>query len=511
MGVPPKIALDGTISCETGYTFDAQSGLCVPDEGQISVTFDYPQTGQKFVIPNLPAATVDPKATGFAATLGAIKGGIIERAITATFNALLILFKPLILFFVSIADEYFSVITAALTAVQGENTLGFWNLCAAMLTDLFGIEVRGSDLFTQFQSRGRLAALAAFGGTMVNILASEFMGVTQAPSGSTFSVPPGAGIGGLPAMPMTPPQGVKAAAAFLGFATEFAVREGNIEGIASSLPAGLGEGVREMAVAFAKGLGLGRMGRIALKPLFNTMVAVPFQWAINQQYRPTLFSTVEALDAWHHQNFSDADLTEELTRHGYSDAKIIALKAIHAKPPTYQEMRVLLAAGVFQDADISEGMRREGYADADLAYKKRADDFFPARRVALAFAEAIAEQTMHGKITQDQYAAAMGVLPFLTPGEKDGLNQVVTPVHLVAASHLHPKHLSVGLAQKAYLEGILALSEFQAHVIALGYSFDDMQTITLETLVLAQKAAAAAAKKAAGTTTPTSTTGTLVP
>jgi len=99
--------------------------------------------------------------------------------------------------------------------------------------------------------------MQATGAAFVDLLASEFAGVTQTDEGGVFKVAKGTGIGGLPNVPLTPEGGMNAARAFLGFAMSFAVREGNTDFFASLIPFGIGEGYKAFAEDLSKSLGLG--------------------------------------------------------------------------------------------------------------------------------------------------------------------------------------------------------------------------------------------------------------
>src|SRR5882762_8301766 len=182
---------------------------------------------------------VDPKNAGYLASLGLDDAGIIEHLALALWLGLVKALEAGLSMFASIIDSLLAALANLFLAAQGNNTPGFYQLTAELITDLTGVDVDANGLFDRYQKRGRIAAMQATGGAFVDLLASEFAGVTQTESGGVFHVEPGGGIGGLPVKELTPEGGMNAARAFLGFAMSFAVREGNTDFFADLLPLGL--------------------------------------------------------------------------------------------------------------------------------------------------------------------------------------------------------------------------------------------------------------------------------
>ena len=104
---------------------------------------------------------------------------MIERLVTALLHGILLLAQPLLRLFISLQDAIYSTIAEVLTTAQAEGSTGFYELSAALVSDLFGVEIDGNALAQQYASGGRLASVSALGGSIINILASEFMGVYQ--------------------------------------------------------------------------------------------------------------------------------------------------------------------------------------------------------------------------------------------------------------------------------------------------------------------------------------------
>src|SRR5207244_1753262 len=129
-----------------------------------------------------------------------------------------------------------------------------------------------------FTQPKRLESLRTIGGQIYNALQDELK--------------PGTG-------ELTPASGLAAAEKFLGFLTEFAVRQGNVAFISELIPIEFNflGGLREYGETLAKNLGLGRLSRRALQPLIQTLIADPLQWQLNTTYRPTLLNETSAIKA----------------------------------------------------------------------------------------------------------------------------------------------------------------------------------------------------------------------
>jgi len=503
MGIPPIVGPGGENTCPAGYGYDSGSGLCLPTTPPVKVTVTGQDPSQNWSITDINEAQVDPKVAAQAAGLGWLNDGLIERFVTAILHGIILLVQPLLTLWISVQDAFYAGIAELLTAAQGEKGTGFYELSAALVSDLFGVEISGDDLAKQYNSGGRLAAVSLLGKSIVNILAAEFMGVYQSSGATGYSVPDGQGIGGLPVATMSPAQGVKAAQAFLGFATEFGVREGNAELVAASIPHGLGEGVREMAVSVARGVNLSRLGRVALMPLFKGLVATPLQWAINQQYRPTLLDPAEAVAAHLIAGQGNFDVSEELSRHGYSDAKIGWLTAIHTKTPSWSELNTLSAAGIVTDTDIALFLGRERWDTQGVSVLRQSSDLLPARDVCLAIAKKYVTEYVEGSKPLSDVADLLASLPFLTKGEVSALNQVVSSTAALNAKlpKIHMKRIDLSQWKKAFYAGIVSLGDLETAIAQHYPDPNEAQIVLLEDLlgqvgydVQQERLAAAAAK-----------------
>jgi hypothetical protein len=436
---------------------------------------------------------IDPSNFGLLLSQGEQKAGWIERLAVAIWLALVKSLQAAISIVASLLDSLLAVLADFFLAAQAQNTPGFYQLTAALITDLTGIDIDGASLFSQFQQRGRIAAMQKVGGQIVDVLASEFAGVTQSDAGGVFTVGRGDGVGGLPAVPLTPEQGVNAARTFMGFAMSFAVREGNTDFFASLLPFGIGEGFKGYAEDLSKSLGLGRLTRLALRPLFQNLIGIPMTWALNKQYRPTLLGADLAVRAFNAGLFSAEQLVEELSRHGFSSERQNVLQSVHTKYPSERDLFLLELAGQIPADEQHTLLRRIGYNDDNIDLLIKTEPLHAKRELSLKLAENLVHQVLIGNIDGPTYASVLARFT-LTQGEQQDF------VGYVDELLAHPrKRLTFAQISAAFVDGIVSVDEVASYLHEEGYREDDIATLLqldLFKLKEAQaKTAAAAAKK----------------
>src|SRR5438445_7338393 len=279
MSIPPVI-LNGVPIGSQGVGLSPDGTKCIPISPPISVD-----------VAGVAAQEIDPTQAARLSSRGFAKGGLIERAVVAQASSAWNLIGGIFSLATDAYNLFFALAAKFFFFAQGQRTEGYYQFIAALMTDLTGIDVDGAKLFRDFQSKGRVASMTAIGAALFNALASESAGIEQADSGSAWKVSPGAGVGGLPVHDFKPGEGVKAAEAMLGFATSFAVREGNTDALAEFLNIkgwNFGAAFKDFAEDFSKSLGFSRLLRIAIRPLFQIMVALPLQYDLHREYRPTL-------------------------------------------------------------------------------------------------------------------------------------------------------------------------------------------------------------------------------
>lgn len=435
---------------------------------------------------------VDPSNFGFLLNQGGAKSGWIERLAIAIWLGLIKSLQVALSMVASVMDSLLSALGSFFLAAQGNNTPGFYKLTADLITDLTGVEVDGDALFDRYQKRGRIAAMQQTGAAFVDLLASEFAGVTQTDIGGVFKVPPGTGFGGLPNVQLSEQQGMNAARAFLGFAMSFAVREGNTDFFASLIPFGIGEGYKAFAEDLSKSLGLGRLTRLALKPLFQNLVSIPMTWAFNQQYTPTLLGPDQAIRAFNGGLYTGDQMNLELARHGYSAERRNALQLVHSKYPSEADLFLLELGNLLSHDEHLATLRRIGYNDDNAALLLKAETLHEKRHLSLRLAEQLIHPLLNGTVDIASYSSVLNRFT-LTEQEKADFTGF--------ASELlsHPrKRLTFAQITTAFVDGIVAVDQVATYLHEEGYREDDiavlLQIDLFKLKVSKDKAAAAAAK-----------------
>jgi hypothetical protein len=508
MGLTP-IILNGVPTCPDGYALDPTGTVCLPVTGPISITAS-----------GLSLPDVDPKNAAELAGLGTQNSGLPAVDAFAHWHAFRRITKPpldpnfvkppegggwwhdnivyAVQEVVNLYDWLVSVGVAFMGDSATRNNPGFWKLVGSLISDLLGVEVDGGSLYQQLNTRGTLAAMQGVGASLVNLLIGEFTGTASGQGGNiafSSSVNPGTN---LPTATLTPAGGVLAAQALMGFVLSSAVRQGNLEAIGAELGV-LGGHVEKFSEAMRTNLGIGRMLRFALRPIFQDLIALPLKWAINIQYLPTLLNMAEAVRGVNAGDVDEAAFSDLAARAGYNPDYARSLRNQHTLNPPVGELLTLRAAGRIADQDFDLWLRRHGFSSITGQLLAQASDLMPARRVSLALAEHYLLEFGRGTITAADFTGFIDQLKragyMLTTGEVSAIESVAAAI--VITKKVRPRHLSIGQLTTAYIDGAIDLLTFQGHLADVGFSPEDVQIETEVLLIKAKAAADAAAAKAA--------------
>src|SRR6266851_1621430 len=270
-------------------------------------------------------------------------------------------------------------------AAQGENNSTAWELSAAILGDLLGVEVDAAALKQSRFGSGRLAGMEALGKNLYDVLSSEFQ-----PSSGNLETPEAA-----------------PAQRFLGFLMNFAIREGNVALLSEFIPEELNfiKGFREYGTTMAKNLGLGRMAARALRPLPQILVADPLTRQLNAQYRPHRLAKEQAIKAFFRKSMTEAELRKELAEEGYSEGRQ-NLMVLDSRPIlSDREIIHLWFRGSFDDAALTKELTERGWADTDIP------GVIEAERPQLTASD-VMHLGLYGAITSDDVLTGLGKLGY---------------------------------------------------------------------------------------------------
>jgi hypothetical protein len=392
---------------------------------------------------------------------GVKESGWPERLVASWIVSLVRLLKPAISIYVDAMDEILAALGELFLAGQGEGSHGFTRLTATVLGDLLGLEIDGEQMFTDFQTRGRLKSMQDVGAKFLDTLGSEFIGQGD----------------------VSPDQGVAAAKAFLGFVLSFAVRQGNIAFLTSLLPEEIrfGDQFREYGELMAKNLGLGRLTRMVMKPLMTTLAATPFQWHLNQLFHPTQFKADQLVNPFVQELMPHDVIFKALDLEGYSQDKIETLIKLHSKKVGLTDLELFDRYGIVPRDQTLNLMRELGYPDDISAIILEAVDLHRADAALAKLVDAIEAEVVAGHLTTDDFSALLDSLPL---GHHEKAFRIQAVQYKVKAPHAH---ITLAQAQKAFEDGIWTLDQLDTYLTARGYSADDVSTLELLTLLALAK------------------------
>jgi hypothetical protein len=141
--------------------------------------------------------------------------------------------------------------------------------------------------------------------------------------------------------------------------------EGWLEaGIMKAVPFHLLEGMTELDDSLAEVLGLGRMTRMVVRPAIDILVAGPYEWKLNKQFRPKLLTSSQLVRQYHRGQLTAEQVREELARQGYSDERIDALVNEGSKFLGVSDLAFLERNGYWTPEQTLAHLREQGYSES---------------------------------------------------------------------------------------------------------------------------------------------------
>lgn len=275
---------------------------------------------------------------------------------------------------------------------------------------------------------------------------------------------------------VTPDKGASAARRMSGFLINFGTATGIIAALGGLVPAVHLDEFREIGEQVAKNLGLGRMHRQVMKPIINTLIAVPYQWYLNQKFHPTQFKEGDLVNPFT-QTVMDHDVIfKSLDLLGYTPDKITQLIRLHQKRLTLSEVELFVRYQILDRSTALTLVAELGYDHDTAGAAFNAEDLRRADAVLRKLIGDIETRVIDGQLTTDDFSALLDSLP-LGPYEKKFYLQTVQ--YKVKATHAH---LSFAQAQKAFEIGLWDLTQLDEYLTARGYSPDDSTTLQFLTL-----------------------------
>ncbi len=328
-------------------------------------------------------------------------------------------------------------------------------LAAEVLNELTGADYSPADIPTGKEFRAHVERARVIGARLHEVLITEF-----APNGA-----------------LSPQQGRDAAARFSGFVTNFAVSTALLGILGELETLGTIEEFRELGVEVARNLALGRLHRLALRPLIQTLISTPLEWSLHKTYHPKMLSEAQAVRAFHARLIDEATLFEELERTGLSAERIRAVMELGREHLGTADLELLIRYGVLTRGDAAQRLSTKGFTTDDAELLLTVEDL---RRIDGHLREHIRvlrEQRENGVLDPGQFDTALAALP-ITEEERHTI-RVITETKL----ELPRKFLTLRQMQDAFDEGVANVEELDEFLVREGYSRDDQQILRLLTLL----------------------------
>jgi hypothetical protein len=134
------------------------------------------------------------------------------------------------------------------------------------------------------------------------------------------------------------------------------------------------ESLAELPRELVDALGLGRLARVALRPLAQTLIATPLTWDLNKRHTPSLLPESTAIEEYLSGNFTEGQLHEELARQGWSPERIDSLVRNRTKQLSLEELQTLRRHGEIEYADVIDTLRESGWLDVTARLRVSAAD-----------------------------------------------------------------------------------------------------------------------------------------
>jgi hypothetical protein len=411
--------------------------------------FNNPPEGPVGALPDITVPNYTQQAQQLAAGMEA--AGSFDAFFKRYFEHIVPGFSTIIALIGSMADTIFSAGLDLLGKLQAANTPGFFNLITTALTDLTGMPFSQAAVQSAFQSGGVIAANADLGGQFLSMLTAELNQAVKLPQGP----------------------GVTAAAAWLGYGLNFAIREGNVEMLVQALPEEVRvmEGLRGYGVAIAEALGLGRLTRLVMQPFLKVLIQDPLTYDLNTAYTPTMLPVTSLFKANWRGDLSAADLNTALGKLGYSPAAIAQLQIDAATLTSNQQWIDMLRTQYTDAQTATDGLVVNGIAPTTVPQYLLGVE---ASRAATHFDSMIsAYQTLlrNRWISYSQMQADLTAYG-ISAKEIQAIGESVAPL-LEYTTH----ELSSSEIEDAYLKGLVDLPYYADWATRQGYSLPDQQIL----------------------------------
>jgi hypothetical protein len=252
---------------------------------------------------------------------------------------------------------------------------------------------------------------------------------------------------------------------------------------------GLFKDFRLIGEQVTSGLGLGRMNRLAMRPLIQTCVVQPYQWWLNKRFHPTQFKAAEIVNPFTQTLLDKDKLYAALDLEGWSDDKKQALIELHQKRLSTDDVEILKRWSYWSEGAAHKYLVKLGWPEelADTAGRipelKRIDG-----RINRLI------DKLESAVDAGHMAAedALALIKTLAVTEDE---RAVIQATMMAFTKVPHKSLTITEIQQAFADGLLTVDDLVGRLERMGFNGDDLSVLT--ELILLKFAHAEEAKAAA--------------
>jgi len=427
------------------------------DDAIKTVTVECPAPQAKFAVPVEGVAEVYKFICTFLRSVGVYKFAA-EWAASLVAAVLLVLN--------TMAAQVITIFAPAVTALAAE-AIGLLDklrkgldptiagIAVEVLNELLGTSYTAAHLPTGGSVGDHIARAEAVGNLLHQQLTAEFVTAGD----------------------VTADKGRTAAHKMSGFLINFGTATGILAAIGGLLPQIRLDEIREIGEQVARNLGLGRMHRMVMKPLVNTLIATPYQWWFNTQFHPTQFKPGELVNPYTNNLMDSTHVFQALDLAGYSDDKKQQLVELHQKRLSLEDVAVLGRWKLWDFQTQLNYLVRLGY---DSTLLGTVLNVFDLHRIDARYNKLIDKLESNvdaGHMAVEDAMAIIEKLP-INGGEVDAIRQTFFTFQKTPHASL-----TFTEVEKAFEVGAMTLDDVTAWATRRGYQGDDLTNLLVITLL----------------------------
>ncbi len=346
-------------------------------------------------------------------------------------------------------------VLTVLDEIRKDIDVDLGQISALVLNELLGTEFDATMVPTGRNVEAHIARAEAIGGLLHKQLISEFVGKQD----------------------ITEDLGRRAAARMSGLLINFGAATGLLGVLGGLVPQLRLEELREVGELVARNLGLGRLHRMVMKPIFTTLIATPYQWYLNRTVHPKRFTAAEAINAFTGTIIDEKDFFADLELEGWSPERIKNLIRLHQKKLDKTQVELLVRYKAWSREKGLDYLKKVSWSPegADLVLNtvelERAD-----RRVT-ALIDSLEKDVLDGLLTIAEMETVLDALP-LGGVEKAFISSTVSYKLKIPRAQI-----TLAQMESAFEQGLVDLNELEAYLRRRGYSINDAVILTQLTLL----------------------------